>query len=157
MNDTNSLKVGILGTGNIGKTLARKLAAASHDVKVANSRGPETIDAETLATGAKRVTAAEVVQGVDVVILSTPPKALISIASLVTKLPDETVIMDTSNYHPFRDGRIAASDAGQAESLWVVEQLGRPIVKAWTRSPRTPSSTRADLWEARPHRVAGCG
>ncbi|WP_075004348.1 NADPH-dependent F420 reductase [Stigmatella aurantiaca] len=131
MNDTNKLKIGILGAGTIGKTLARKLAAAGHDVKVANSRGPETIDAETVATGAKAVTAAEAVQGVDVVILSTPPTALIKIASLLTTLPAETVVMDTSNYHPFRDGRIAAIDAGQVESLWVVEQLGRPIVKAW--------------------------
>jgi 8-hydroxy-5-deazaflavin:NADPH oxidoreductase len=39
--------------------------------------------------------------------------------------------MDTSNYHPFRDGKIAALEAGQVESLWVVEQVGRPIVKAW--------------------------
>jgi predicted dinucleotide-binding enzyme len=131
MNDTKKLKIGIVGTGHIGKTLMRKLAAAGYDVKVANSRGPETIDAEALAPNAKAVTAAEAVQGVDVVILSTPPTALPSIALLIAKLPAETVIMDTSNYHPFRDGKIAAIDAGQVESLWVVEQLGRPIVKSW--------------------------
>src|SRR3954452_23340699 len=107
------MKIGILGVGSIGKTLALKLAAAGHDVKVANSRGPETIGADVLATGAKAVTAADAVQGVDVVILSTPPKALSGIAPLVAGLPAETVIMDTSNYHPFRDGRIAAIDAGQ--------------------------------------------
>ncbi len=37
---TVPIKIGILGTGHIGKTLARKLAEAGHDVKVANSRGP---------------------------------------------------------------------------------------------------------------------
>jgi predicted dinucleotide-binding enzyme len=42
MNNTKNLKIGILGAGNIGKTLARKLAQAGHDVKVANSRSPET-------------------------------------------------------------------------------------------------------------------
>ncbi len=39
--------------------------------------------------------------------------------------------MDTSNYYPGRDGRIDAIEAGQTESLWVSELLGRPIVKAW--------------------------
>lgn len=31
------MKIGILGTGFMGRVLARKLAAAGHDVKVANS------------------------------------------------------------------------------------------------------------------------
>ncbi len=34
-----------------GKTLTRRLSAAAHDVKVANSRGPETIGAEVLGRG----------------------------------------------------------------------------------------------------------
>jgi len=40
-------------------------------------------------------------------------------------------VIDTSNYYPFRDGRIDAIEAGQIESLWVAGQLGRPIAKAW--------------------------
>lgn len=32
------MKIGILGVSNIGKTMARKLSAAVHDVKVANSQ-----------------------------------------------------------------------------------------------------------------------
>ena len=39
--------------------------------------------------------------------------------------------MDTSNYYPHRDGKIDAIEAGQVESAWVVELLGRAIVKAW--------------------------
>ena len=66
------MKIGILGTGHIGKTLALKLSAAGHDVKVANSRGPETIEADVLASGARAVSAAEAVEDVDVVILSIP-------------------------------------------------------------------------------------
>jgi predicted dinucleotide-binding enzyme len=52
------LKIGILGVGHIGKTLARKLAEAGHDVKVANSRGLETIEADALAFGARAVSTA---------------------------------------------------------------------------------------------------
>ncbi|EDH1235396.1 NAD(P)-binding domain-containing protein [Salmonella enterica subsp. enterica serovar Abony] len=57
MSYPSPLKIGILGTGHIGKTLTRRLSAAGHQVKVANSRGPETIDPETLATGATPVSA----------------------------------------------------------------------------------------------------
>ncbi|MEG4628158.1 NAD(P)-binding domain-containing protein [Microcoleus sp. AR_TQ3_B6] len=131
MNNTKNLKIGILGAGNIGKTLARKLAQAGHDVKVANSRGPETIPADALESGARAVTSAEAVQDVEVVILSINPTSYSKVAPLFAGLPEDTVVMDTSNYHPVRDNRIEAIDAGQVESLWVVEQLGRPIVKAW--------------------------
>ena len=125
------MKIGILGVGHIGKTLARKLSAAGHDVKAANSRGPETIEAEVLSTGARAVTAAQAIEDVDVVILSIPLNRLPTVAPLVAKLPAETVVMDTSNYYPQRDGAIDAIEAGQVESLWVAERLGRPIVKAW--------------------------
>ncbi|MCC5660459.1 NAD(P)-binding domain-containing protein [Nostoc sp. XA010] len=125
------MKIGILGTGHIGKTLARKLSAAGHDVKVANSRGPETIEADVLALGARAVSTAEAVEDVDVVILSIPLNRIPTIAPLIANLPAETVVIDTSNYYPHRDDKIDAIEAGQVESLWVAEQLGRPIAKAW--------------------------
>lgn len=131
MSNTKNLKIGILGAGIIGKTLARKLAQAGHDVKIANSRSPETIVAEALEFGARAVTSADAVQNVEVVILSINPTSYSKVAPLFASLPEETVVMDTSNYHPVRDNRIDAIDAGQVESLWVVEQLSRPIVKAW--------------------------
>src|SRR5215217_2311899 len=125
------MKIGILGVGHIGKTLVQKLSAAGHGVKAANSRGPETIEADVLAFGGRAVSAPEAVVDVDVVILSIPLNGLPEIASLIAKVPSEAVVIDTSNYYPQRDGRINAIEAGQVESLWVAEQLGRPIVKAW--------------------------
>jgi len=125
------MKIGILGTGHIGKTLVRTLSAAGHDVKVANSRGPETIDAGILVSGARAVTSAEAVVGVDVVILSTPLGAIPHIAPLLADVPPDTVVIDTSNYYPGRDGEIAAIEAGQTESEWVAGQIGRPVAKAW--------------------------
>ena len=47
------MKIGIVGAGHIGKTLALKLSAAGHDVKVANSRGPETLRGLEKDLGAK--------------------------------------------------------------------------------------------------------
>ena len=125
------MKIGILGTGNIGRTLVRTLSEAGHEVKVANSRGPETIDADLLVNGARAVTSTEAVTGVDVVILSTQLGAIPKIAPLFADVADDTVVIDTSNYYPKRDGEIAAIEGGQTESEWVAEQLDRPIAKAW--------------------------
>ncbi|MFC5458734.1 NADPH-dependent F420 reductase [Massilia niabensis] len=125
------MKIGILGTGHIGTTLVTKLSLAGHDVKVANSRGPETVDTAILRNGARAVTSAEAVTDVDVVIMSTPLGAIPKIAPLIAGLPAHVVVIDTSNYYPARDGKVDAIEAGMAESVWVAGQLGRPIAKAW--------------------------
>jgi 8-hydroxy-5-deazaflavin:NADPH oxidoreductase len=147
------MKIGILGAGHIGKTLALKLSAVGHDVKVANSRGPETIEADALASGANAVSSAEAVKDVDVVILSIPLNRIPSVAPLVADLPAEKVVIDTSNYYPFRDSKIDAIEAGQVESLWVAEQLGRPVVKAWN-SIGSDSFARKGTAPGSPGRIA---
>ncbi|MFE3940206.1 NAD(P)-binding domain-containing protein, partial [Streptomyces goshikiensis] len=38
------MRLGIIGTGRIGSTLARILVAADHEVVLANSRGPGASD-----------------------------------------------------------------------------------------------------------------
>jgi 8-hydroxy-5-deazaflavin:NADPH oxidoreductase len=125
------MKIGILGTGHIGKTLVRKLSAAGHEVKAANSRGPHTIGTDVLSSGARAVSTVEAAANVDVVILSIPLNRLPDVAALIRNVSAETVVIDTSNYYPARCGRIEAIEAGQVESLWVAERLGHPIVKAW--------------------------
>lgn len=119
MNHSFPLSIGILGTGYIGKTLARKLAAAGHNVKVANSRGPETIEAEILETGALPVKAEHAVSDVDVLILSVPLMRIPEISQLIVSLPSDVIVADTSNYYPHRDQKIDAIEGGQVESQWV--------------------------------------
>ncbi|MEJ7927494.1 NAD(P)-binding domain-containing protein [Sphingobium sp. AN641] len=125
------MRIGIIGTGHIGKSLVKKLSAAGHDVKVANSRGPGSIDNDTLSTGATAADVVTALTDVDVAILSVPLSRLPDIAETVRALPATCVIVDTSNYYPARDGVIAALENGMTESLWVAEQLGRTVVKAW--------------------------
>lgn len=137
------MQIGILGVGNIGATLTRRLSAAGHQVEVANSRGPATIPADVLAGGGRAVHAHEVVLGVDALILSIPLSRIPEIQPLIEQLPADAVLLDTSNYYPLRDGHIAALDDGQVESLWVSEQLGRPVVKAWNAITAGSFSTRA--------------
>jgi 8-hydroxy-5-deazaflavin:NADPH oxidoreductase len=125
------MKIGIIGTGNIGSTLARKLTKAGHALRIANSRGPGTLKDLANETGAKPVTAREATQGGDVIILSIPFGHLPFLKELFADVPDEMVVADTSNYFPFRDGQIPAIDGGRVESIWVSEQIGHPVIKAW--------------------------
>ncbi|MCC8473835.1 NADPH-dependent F420 reductase [Xanthomonas sp. NCPPB 2865] len=125
------MKLGIIGTGHIGKTLVKKLSSLGHEVKVANSRGPETIDLQLLSSGARAVTAQECVVDVDAIILSIPLNRIPEFKPLLAQVSSDVVLIDTSNYYPARDSKIDAIEAGQVESLWVAEQLGRPIAKAW--------------------------
>jgi len=125
------MKIGIIGAGNIGATVAQKLAAAGHDVKLANSRGPETIRELARDIGATAVSREQAVENVDVIVLSIPFAKYAGLADLFKDVPIEVVVIDTSNYYPFRDGAISEIDDGKPESVWVSEQIGRPVIKAW--------------------------
>jgi 8-hydroxy-5-deazaflavin:NADPH oxidoreductase len=125
------MKIGIIGAGNIGATLARKLAAGGHEIKLANSKGPDTIRDLARDVGATAVSKENAVQGVEVVVLSIPFARHSELADLFKDIPAGIVVIDTSNYYPFRDGAIAEVVGGKPESIWVGERIGRPVVKAW--------------------------
>jgi 8-hydroxy-5-deazaflavin:NADPH oxidoreductase len=125
------MKIGIIGGGQIGGTLARRLAGLGHDVSIANSRGPETLTNFAKEIGAKPVTVQQAARSGDVVIVAIPEK---NVAQLPAKLFDgvasDVVVVDTGNYYPQqRDGRIEPIENGVTESRWVSNQLGRPVVK----------------------------
>jgi predicted dinucleotide-binding enzyme len=127
------MRIGIIGAGHIGGTLARRLAALGHDVSVANSRGPETLASLARETGAKAVTLQEAARAGDVVIVTIPEKNIPQLPEgLFAGVPADVVVVDTGNYYPQqRDGRIDAIEQGTTESRWVSDQLGRPVVKAF--------------------------
>jgi 8-hydroxy-5-deazaflavin:NADPH oxidoreductase len=127
------MKIGIIGAGNIGSTLTRRLTAAGHEVFVANSRGPETLAGMAAETGAHAVTVMEAARAGEVVVVTIPEINIRSLPKdLFAGVPDDVVVVDTGNYYPReRDGRIGEIESGMAESRWVANQLGRPVVKAF--------------------------
>ena len=126
------MKIGIIGAGNIGATLTRRLTALGHDVAVANSRGPETLSELAAQTGATAVPATEAANGADLVIVTIPVKAVPLLPrAILGGASAGAPIIDTGNYYPARDGRIEAIEEGMTESRWVSEQLGHPVVKAF--------------------------
>jgi 8-hydroxy-5-deazaflavin:NADPH oxidoreductase len=127
------MRIGIIGAGQIGGTLARRLAALGHDVSIANSRGPQSLAALAKETGAKPVTVEQAARAGDVVIVTIPMKNVARLpARLFDGVSDDVVVVDTGNYYPQqRDGRIDAVEDGTTESRWTSQQLGRPVVKAF--------------------------
>ncbi len=127
------MKIGIIGAGQIGATLTRRLTKLGHKVSVANSRGPETLAGLAQETGAKAVTVAEAARAGEVVVVTIPEGKIRNLPKdLFDGVPDNVVIVDTGNYYPrHRDGRIEEIEAGMPESQWVERQLGRPVVKAF--------------------------
>ena len=127
------MKISIIGAGNIGGALIRRLTTLGHQVSVANSRGPETLAALAAETGATAVSVPEAARGAALVVVTIPEKNISHLpAGLFDGAADGAVIVDTGNYYPQqRDGRIEAIEAGTTESRWVAQQLGRPVVKAF--------------------------
>ena len=127
------MEIGIIGVGNIGLTLARHFRSKGHAVKIANSRGPETLKDIAAQSQLEAVTRHEAAMARDVVVISVP-------ASSIPKLPDDlfdntpetATVIDTGNYYPaVRDGRLEEIDAGEVESVWVSRRIGRPVVKVF--------------------------
>jgi predicted dinucleotide-binding enzyme len=113
--------IGFVGSGNIGGTLARLAAGAGFDVVLSNSRGPETLSGlvTELGSHARAATPAEAAAAGDIVVVTVPLKAYRSVP--VEPLRGKVVI-DTNNYYPDRDGRIAELDDESATTSELLQR-----------------------------------
>ncbi len=127
------MKIGIIGSGNIGGALTRRFRATGHDVAVANSRGPASLAELARETGAHAVSVQDAARGNDVVVIAIPLTHIKDLPSgLFAGTPPNVTVVDTSNYYPReRDGRIDDIEAGLTESGWVEQRIGYPVVKAF--------------------------
>jgi len=127
------VNIAIIGAGNMGATLTRRLTALGHHVSVANSREPETLAALAKETGAHPTALAEVTQEAEMVIVALPQKAIATFnRDLLRPLPPHVPVVDTGNYVPsLRDPHIDELDHGAIESRWVETHLGHRVTKAF--------------------------
>ncbi|MGC9975060.1 MAG: NAD(P)-binding domain-containing protein [Gaiellaceae bacterium] len=126
------MKIGIIGAGNIGGTLARHFVRAGHEVAVSNSRGPETLQdlAAELGRGARAVTPPEAIAFGEVVVVSIP---LGRYRELPAEGAEGKVVIDTNNYYPQRDGHFEQLDSDHTTSseLLQAHMKGARVVKAF--------------------------
>jgi predicted dinucleotide-binding enzyme len=127
------MKIGMIGIGEMGRVLARKCSENGHDVSVANSRGADAVRAFATEIDAQPTDIYGAVDGAEIVVLAMPfPAAATLPADLFDRAATDVVIIDVSNYFPgIRDPHIPEVDNGMPESVWLSQQLGRPIFKAF--------------------------
>ena len=126
------MKIGIIGTGAIGGTIAKKMVSTGHQVKVTNREELDKLQNIALEFGALPSSLIDVVKNVDVVILSIPTISILDLPKdLFNGVPENLIVVDTTNYYPFRDGEIEELKSGTVESEWVAKQIGRPVIKAF--------------------------
>jgi predicted dinucleotide-binding enzyme len=151
---TEEMKIGIIGAGQIGAALVRQYAKAGHQVKMTNASDIEKLKKLADETGAKAVTLTEVANDIEVLVISIPlieiSKLSKSIGSIITA---NTIIIDTTNYYPIRDGRIDEIENGMPESVWVSNQLSWPVIKVYN-SILAGSLVQAGLPEGSASRIA---
>src|SRR5258708_16938195 len=124
------MNIGVIGPGQIGEVIIRQSRGAGYSVKMANSRGPESLKDLAANTGAIPVSVEQVVQDVDVLFIAVPQKSIPELPKgLLKKAKQGTIVIDVGNYYPFRDGRIDEIENGLTESVWVERQIGWPVVK----------------------------
>ena len=145
------MRIGFIGAGRIGGTLARHLAKLGHQVSIANSRGPQSLAASAAEIGATPVSVVDAAKAGEVVIISIPTKAIADLPrALFANVPSSVVVVDTGNYHPeLRDGRIDAIDRGLLDSQWSRSRSGAPSSKRSTTSSPRAFSRRALRGERR--------
>jgi 8-hydroxy-5-deazaflavin:NADPH oxidoreductase len=127
------MNIGIIGTGNIGGTLTRRFTAVGHNVKIANSRGPDSLKDLAKETGAKPVTVEDAVRDVQLIVVTIPEAKILDLPKdLFKNVGPDVVVVDTGNYYPQqRDGRIEGIEDGLAESRWVANTIGHTVIKAF--------------------------
>jgi predicted dinucleotide-binding enzyme len=124
------MNIGIIGAGHVGQALARVAVTNGHTVTVSNSRAPETLQPLAAEIGCDTAWSNDVPLVSEIVVLTVPFFAVFDIAPT---LLDGSVVIDTNNYYPERDGQIAVlDDRSTTTSEMVAAHFpGATIVKAF--------------------------
>ncbi len=96
-------RVGIIGAGKLGMTLARAAVAAGYEVAVASSGPAERIalSVDVLAPGTVASTVQDVADSADVIVLAVPVHRF---RELPGDIFDGKILVDAMNYWPDTDG-----------------------------------------------------
>jgi predicted dinucleotide-binding enzyme len=107
------MRIGIIGAGMIGSTLAKLWVDAGHEVLLA-SRHPADLQAlvERLGPGASAGTPLEAAVFGEVVMLTVPLRALPDLARDLAPSLAGKIVLDTANAYERRDGASAREAAG---------------------------------------------
>ncbi len=150
---TDSIRIGIIGTGNIGGALARHWVNAGHEVLI-SSRHPEELQplADELGPRARAGMPVEAAEFGDVVLVSVPYSAMPQIGAEFGSLLAGKVVLDTSNPVARRDGAITEYALGLGSGVATAQFLpGARVVRAFNC---IPAASLANQPNRQPNRIA---
>ena len=134
----NTVEIGILGAGNIGRAFARHLAKAGHRVQLANRHGPASLQAlvSELGTNARASTTHEAAR-LNIVFVAIPWTEL---SGAMNELPpwEGRIVIDANNHILGFDGKqFQFADLRGRSSSEVFSEMvpGARIVKALNTLP----------------------
>ena len=150
---SDSLKIGIIGTGNIGGALARHWVAAGHEVFM-SSRHPEELEplAADLGSRAHVGMPCEAAAFGPIVLVSIPYGAMPQIGADCAGQLDGKIVLDTSNPSEGRDGAMALEAQRKGAGIATAEFLrGTRVVRAYNC---IPAAALANNSNRQPERIA---
>jgi 8-hydroxy-5-deazaflavin:NADPH oxidoreductase len=109
-----TMRIGIIGSGHIGGTLAKLFGRAGHEVVISNSRAPASLTALVADIGsqARAAAPAEAAAFGEVVVLAIPYGKYQTLPAAQLK---GKVVIDAMNYYSQRDGEIDFGDLTSTE------------------------------------------
>jgi predicted dinucleotide-binding enzyme len=112
--------IGIIGSGNVGSSLARAAIDHGHDVMLSNSQGPGSLAALVTELGplAKAATPEEAAAAGDIAIVAIP---LVAVGQVPVEPLAGKVVIATINYFPQRFGRVADIDDGTTTAPGILQ------------------------------------
>jgi predicted dinucleotide-binding enzyme len=142
---SNPLRIGIIGTGDIGGALARHWGAAGHQLLI-SSRHPERLQllAKEIGPNVKVGTPREAAAFGDVIMLAVPYNATPQIGRDLAVEIKGKIVIDAGNPYPSRDGEMAARDRVRGTGVAVKEYLpGVRLVRAFNAINASPLANQA--------------
>lgn len=125
------MKIGVVGAGNVGKSVAKLFIKHQFEVMIANSRDPSSLFSLGMRIPkAKLGTVRQVCEYSDIIFLAIP---LINVTQLTADDFAGKLIVDLNNYYPARDGDIAGLSTYEISTAeFVANRLCKStIVKAF--------------------------
>lgn len=150
---SDSMRIGIIGTGNIGGALARHWAAAGHEVLI-SSRNPDELQslADELGPSVEAGTPREAAAFGDVILVSVPYAATPQIGRDFEAELRGKIVLDTGNPSERRDGAMALDALRKGSGIASSEFLpGTRLVRAFNCIPAASLANQANR---RPARIA---
>ena len=127
------MKIGIIGSGNIGGNIGKHWAKAGHDV-IFSSRHPDKLKSMADEVGAKVGRTEEAAEFGEVILLAIPFGKVPDVAKQIGSL-DNKILIDAANPYPSRDGEVAQKiidDESITATGFVASQFpGAKTVKAF--------------------------